>query len=88
MKEKFADRTARHKLSFIVGSWAISMTAAGATIMHDPYQPVRHKVVQARVWAQWLTLGDISATGALTHSHCAKGAQMRETCIPGHTAWW
>ena len=36
MKEKFADWTARHKLSFIVGSWAIAMTAAGATIMRDP----------------------------------------------------
>ncbi|KIM54574.1 hypothetical protein SCLCIDRAFT_1221875 [Scleroderma citrinum Foug A] len=72
MKEKFADWTARHKLSFIVGSWAIAMTAAGATIMRDL------GVVQARVWARGLTLGDIIATGGLTHSRCAKGVQIRE----------
>ncbi|KAL4081458.1 hypothetical protein V8B97DRAFT_30053 [Scleroderma yunnanense] len=78
VKEKFADWVARHQLSFIAGSWAVAMTVAGAIIMRDPHLPVRHKVVQARVWAQGLTLGVIIATGALTHSQRTKAVQMRK----------
>lgn len=78
VKDKFADWTARHQLSFVVGSWALAMAISGAIIMRDPHLPVRHKVVQARVWAQGLTLGVIIATGALTHSQRAKAAQMRK----------
>lgn len=78
VKDKFADWTARHQLSYVVGSWALAMAVSGAIIMRDPHLPVRHKVVQARVWAQGLTLGVIIATGALTHSQRAKAAQMRK----------
>lgn len=78
VKDKFADWTARHQLSYVVGSWALAMAVSGAIIMRDPHLPVRHKVVQARVWAQGLTLGVIIATGALTHSQHAKAAQMRK----------
>ena len=35
--EKFADWAARHKLSFIVGSWAVAMTTAWAIIMRGPW---------------------------------------------------
>lgn len=83
-KDKFADWTARHQLSFVVGSWALAMAVSGAIIMRDPHLPVRHKVVQARVWAQGLTLGVIIATGALTHSQRAKAAQMRKH---GNNSW-
>ena len=41
-----------------------------------PYQ-----VVQARVWAQGLTLDVIIATGVLTHSQRAKIAQMRKVRV-------
>ncbi|KAI6100211.1 hypothetical protein F5141DRAFT_1218783 [Pisolithus sp. B1] len=75
VKDKFADWTARHQLSFVVGSWALAMAISGAIIMRDP---VVSQVVQARVWAQGLTLGVIIATGALTHSQRAKAAQMRK----------
>lgn len=84
VKDKFADWTARHQLSFVVGSWALAMAISGAIIMRDPHLPVRHKVVQARVWAQGLTLGVIIATGALTHSQRAKAAQMRKH---GDNSW-
>lgn len=77
-KDKFAEWTARHQLSYVIGSWALAMTISGAIIMRDPHLPVRHKVVQARVWAQGLTLGVLIATGALTHSQRAKAAQMRK----------
>lgn len=84
VKDKFADWMARHQLSFVVGSWALAMAISGAIIMRDPHLPVRHKVVQARVWAQGLTLGVIIATGALTHSQRAKAAQMRKH---GDNSW-
>lgn len=84
VKDKFADWTARHQLSFVVGSWALAIAISGAIIMRDPHLPVRHKLVQARVWAQGLTLGVIIATGALTHSQRAKAAQMRKH---GDNSW-
>lgn len=37
VKDKFADWTARHQLSFVVGSWALAMAISGAIIMRDPY---------------------------------------------------
>jgi len=37
MKKRFAAWAARHKLSFIAGSWVVTMTAAGAIIISDPW---------------------------------------------------
>jgi len=37
MKEKFVDWAARHKLNFVVGSWVVTMTTAGAIIMRGPW---------------------------------------------------
>ncbi|KAI6121131.1 hypothetical protein F5141DRAFT_1193990 [Pisolithus sp. B1] len=57
VKDKVADWAARHKYGIICGSWALSLAVAGAIISRDKYQSVPQKVVQARVWAQGLTVG-------------------------------
>ncbi|KAI0723147.1 hypothetical protein C8Q76DRAFT_721782 [Earliella scabrosa] len=70
--EKASDFVRRHQYGVIVGSWAAAMTGAFGYIMRDPYQSMPQKVVQARVWAQGLTIGIIIAAGIMTHKQRAQ----------------
>ncbi|KAI0268213.1 hypothetical protein BC834DRAFT_785079, partial [Gloeopeniophorella convolvens] len=63
-KKWFAD----HQYKVILGSWAASMAVAGTIIMRDRHQSTSQKVVQARMWAQGLTIGILITAGILTHS--------------------
>ncbi|KAH7922541.1 hypothetical protein BV22DRAFT_1037382 [Leucogyrophana mollusca] len=67
-KEKLANWATRHQYSIILGSWALSIAIAGGIIARDKHQSIPQKVVQARMWAQGLTIGVLIAAGALTHS--------------------
>ncbi|CAL1701005.1 unnamed protein product [Somion occarium] len=66
--QKVRDVAIRHQYGMIGGAWAISMLAAWGIIMRNPYQTIPQKVVQARMWAQGLTIGVLIAAGVLTHS--------------------
>jgi len=66
--EKLGNWFDRHKYSVVVGSWAASIAVAGAIISRDKYQSTSQKVVQARMWAQGLTIGVILAAGAISHA--------------------
>jgi len=44
------------------------MAVAGTIIMRDRHQSTSQKIVQARMWAQGLTIGILVAAGILTHS--------------------
>ncbi|KAF5393049.1 hypothetical protein D9757_001183 [Collybiopsis confluens] len=66
-KEKMIDWASRRQYSIIMASWALSLGAAGAIISRDKYQTPAQKVVQARMWAQGLTIGILIAAGALNH---------------------
>ncbi|KAJ3753785.1 hypothetical protein EV360DRAFT_52849, partial [Lentinula raphanica] len=66
--QKLGDWASRHEYSLIMGSWALSLGIAGAIISRDRYQTPAQKVVQARMWAQGLTIGILIAAGALKHS--------------------
>ncbi|KAG8897079.1 Platinum sensitivity protein [Tulasnella sp. 403] len=61
-KERALDWAARHRYSIVGGSWALSMAGAFGWIMRDPLQTTAQKVVQARIWAQGLTLGVLIAS--------------------------
>ncbi|KAI0638040.1 hypothetical protein C8Q77DRAFT_1153726 [Trametes polyzona] len=67
-KAKFKEWALRNQYKIIVGSWAASMAIAGAIVMRDRYQSTPQKVVQARMWAQGLTIGVLIAAGVLTQS--------------------
>jgi hypothetical protein len=75
MKAKIGTWAERHQYSIILGSWALSMAVAGAIISRDKYQSVPQKVVQARMWAQGLTIGVLIAAGAMTSSKRAEAAK-------------
>jgi len=68
-KDKALDWASRHQYSIILGSWALSMAAAGAIVARDKYMTLPQKAVQARMWAQGLTIGVLLVAGALTHKN-------------------
>ncbi|PCH41528.1 hypothetical protein WOLCODRAFT_137446 [Wolfiporia cocos MD-104 SS10] len=70
--QKARDVAARHEYGIIGGAWAASMLGAFGWIMRDPYQTLPQKIVQARMWAQGLTIGVLIAAGALTHARRAR----------------
>jgi hypothetical protein len=76
LKEKIGNWTYGHQYSIIMGSWAASLGVAGLIISRNKYQTYPQKVVQARMWAQGLTVGLLIAAGALSHSR--RLAQAKE----------
>lgn len=89
--EKMKDWAIRHQYSLIIGGWATSLCLAGAVIWRNKYVfrrlvysraygPIRYqtpaqKIVQARMWAQGLTIGLLIAAGALTHQRGEYGTR-------------
>nr|VWO95231.1 Acetyl xylan esterase, putative [Ganoderma boninense] len=67
-RQKLSDFVRRHEYGVIVGSWAVAITGALRYALKDPIQSTTQKVVQARVWAQGLTVGIIIAAGILTQA--------------------
>jgi len=73
-QEKLKDWAIRNQYKIILGSWAASMAVAGAIVFRNKYQTVPQKIVQARMWAQGLTIGILIGAGVLTHSQRAEAA--------------
>ncbi|PFH49257.1 hypothetical protein AMATHDRAFT_63534 [Amanita thiersii Skay4041] len=67
-RDKIAEWADRHQYSIIIGGWATSLAVAGAIISRNRYQTTAQKVVQARMWAQGLTIGLLIAAGAMTQT--------------------
>ena len=74
-KDKIGEWATQHQYSMILGSWALSLATAGAIISRDRYQTIPQKVVQARMWAQGLTIGVLIVAGALTHTRASEAAK-------------
>jgi len=74
---KLKDWALRHQYSLILGGWVLGLGVAGAVLYRDKYQTVPQKVVQARMWAQGLTIGLLIAAGALTSTQRAEALQHR-----------
>ncbi|KDQ64181.1 hypothetical protein JAAARDRAFT_52163 [Jaapia argillacea MUCL 33604] len=70
--QKAGDWASRHEYSVILGSWSTAMVGAFGYIMRDPHQSMGQKIVQARMWAQGLTVGVMIAAGAIAHANRAK----------------
>lgn len=67
----------QNQYSVILGSWAVSMAIAGTIVMRDRHQSTSQKVVQARMWAQGLTIGVLVGAGILTHQQRQEAAEHR-----------
>ncbi|TBU32920.1 hypothetical protein BD311DRAFT_794677 [Dichomitus squalens] len=66
--QKMKDWAMRNQYKIILGSWAASMAIAGTIVMRNRYQSTPQKIVQARMWAQGLTIGVLIAAGVLTQT--------------------
>ncbi|EPQ58964.1 hypothetical protein GLOTRDRAFT_70022 [Gloeophyllum trabeum ATCC 11539] len=82
--EKVKDWAARHQYGVIGGSWALSMVGSFGWIMRDPHQSFAQKIVQARMWAQGLTIGVLLAAGAISHANRHNQGSARNA-IPDHS---
>ncbi|KAK7696002.1 hypothetical protein QCA50_000642 [Cerrena zonata] len=75
--DKVKTWAANNQYKVILGSWALSMVAAGAIVWRNKYQSSAQKIVQARMWAQGLTVGVLITAGVLTHSQQHTAAEHR-----------
>ncbi|KAG2013252.1 hypothetical protein CC2G_010183 [Coprinopsis cinerea AmutBmut pab1-1] len=73
--EKLGDWSFRHQYTLILGGWAGSLALAGGIISRNKYQTYPQKIVQARMWAQGLTIGLLIVAGALTQRRRAALAE-------------
>ncbi|GMM36199.1 Rcf2 protein [Saccharomycopsis crataegensis] len=55
--DKFVESLSNHKYKVIVGAWAASLYGSWALVNRDPIMTQTQKLVQARVYAQFLTVG-------------------------------
>ncbi|TFK43847.1 hypothetical protein BDQ12DRAFT_709523 [Crucibulum laeve] len=76
LKAKIGDWMERHEYSIILGGWAGSLGVAGAIISRQKYQTYPQKIVQARMWAQGLTIGILIVAGALKHANRVAATQV------------
>ncbi len=61
-KDKTIESLSAHKYKIIVGAWAASMYGSWVFVDRDPVMTPTQKIVQARVYAQFLTVGLLLAS--------------------------
>lgn len=77
--ERMMDWGRENRYSIVGGSWVASMGIALALVGRDPYLSGAQKLVQARVYAQGLTVAVLIATAAFEISDQRKGHGRYET---------
>ncbi|KAL1913612.1 Replication factor C, subunit RFC4 [Sporothrix stenoceras] len=80
-KAKLLDWARENRYSIVVSSWAASLGIAMALVGRNKYLTTAQKIVQARVYAQGLTLAIILATATLEMSDAKKGKGRWETIM-------
>lgn len=78
-KERTFQWLSDNRYSLVVGSWVASITAAWSLVGRNPYLTGQQKLVQARVYAQGLTLAVVIISLAFETSDSRKGKGRWET---------
>lgn len=76
----------KEKYKLITASWIVSMVGSFMIVKRNPYLTGPQKLVQARVYAQGLTLGVLCATAALEISDQKRGAGILDKVKAKHDA--
>lgn len=79
--QKIKDWGRENRYPIITTSWLASMGIALGLVGKNPYLTKAQKLVQARVYAQFLTLGILIATAALETVDASKGKGRWETVM-------
>ena len=77
--EKLKDWGKENRYPIVGGSWVASMIIALGLVGRSPYLTTQQKIVQARVYAQGLTLAVLVATAAFEIGDKGKGEGRWET---------
>lgn len=77
--QRLKDWGRANRYSIVTGSWGASMLTAFALVGRNPYLTKQQKLVQARVYAQGLTLMVLVATAAFEIGDANKGKGRWET---------
>ena len=77
--ERFMDWGKANRYSIVGGSWVLSMGLALGIVGRSPYLSTQQKLVQARVYAQSLTIAVLIATAAFEIGDRGKGEGRWET---------
>lgn len=77
LSQRAKEWATQNQYKVILGTWAVGMAAAGTLVWRNRHQSVPQKVVQARMWAQGLTIGVMVAAGILTHQQREEAAMHR-----------
>lgn len=80
-KAKALEWARENRYSIVMSSWAASLGIAMALVGRNKYLTTAQKIVQARVYAQGLTLAIILATATLEMSDAKKGKGRWETIM-------
>ncbi|KZS97837.1 hypothetical protein SISNIDRAFT_198213 [Sistotremastrum niveocremeum HHB9708] len=83
--EKLSEWATKHQYGIIGGSWAVSMGIASAIVMRDRNQTFAQKIVQARMWAQGLTISVLIAAAVLTHRNRDRLRDVHHPAVPDHS---
>lgn len=78
-KQRANDWASENRYSIVFGSWVLSMGTAFGLVGRNPYLTGQQKLVQARVYAQGLTLAVVVASLALEANDRGKGEGRWET---------
>jgi hypothetical protein len=76
---RLRDWTTEHRYGIVFGSWVASMGIALGLVQRNRYLTSAQKLVQARVYAQGLTVAVLLASFALEGSDAARGKGRWET---------
>ena len=77
--QRMKDWASENRYSIVFGSWVLSMGASLGLVGRNPYLTGQQKLVQARVYAQGLTLAIVIASLALEAKDIGKGSGRWET---------
>ncbi|KAK0508397.1 hypothetical protein JMJ35_009481 [Cladonia borealis] len=77
--ERFMDWGKENRYPIVAGSWVLSMGIALGLVGRSPYLSTQQKLVQARVYAQGLTIAVLIATAAFEVGDRGKGEGRWET---------
>ena len=77
--ERFMDWGKENRYPIVAGSWVLSMGVALGIVGRSPHLSTQQKLVQARVYAQGLTIAVLIATAAFEVGDRGKGEGRWET---------
>lgn len=78
-KQKTMAWLSDNRYSIVFGSWVASMGIALGIVGRNPYQTAQQKLVQARMWAQGLTVGVVVLSLAFETADSSRGRGRWET---------